>query len=61
MRATRQHVRARTTLEQEGCDVQVELSLPGFVRAVVRRGEGGTRVDWAHDSACRFMPLVRDG
>jgi hypothetical protein len=26
----------------------------------VRRGEHATRVDWAHDSAWRFMPLVRD-
>jgi hypothetical protein len=36
------------------------LSLPGFVRAVVSRGHSATRVDWAHDSAWRFMPLVRD-
>jgi hypothetical protein len=27
---------------------------------VVRRGDDATRVDWAHDSAWRFMPLVRD-
>jgi hypothetical protein len=40
--------------------VDVELSLPGFVRAVVHRGDQATRVDWAHDSAWRFMPLVRD-
>jgi hypothetical protein len=30
------------------------------VRAVARLGEEATRVDWAHDSAWRFMPLVRD-
>jgi hypothetical protein len=40
--------------------VDVELSMPGIVRAVVRRGEDATRVDWAHDSAWRFMPLVRE-
>jgi hypothetical protein len=40
--------------------VEVELSLPGFVRASVSLGEEATRVDWAHDSAWRFMPLVRD-
>jgi len=40
--------------------VDVELSLPGFVPAVVHRGDEATRVDWAHDSAWRFMPLVRD-
>ena len=40
--------------------VDVELSIPGFIRAVVRKGASATRVDWAHDSAWRFMPLVRD-
>ncbi|MGH7703169.1 MAG: hypothetical protein ACREMO_08745 [Gemmatimonadales bacterium] len=50
----------RERLVRAGYAVDVELSLPGFVRAVVRRGEHATRVDWAHDSAWRFMPLVRD-
>jgi hypothetical protein len=50
----------RATLDRAGYAVDVELSLPGFVRAVVRRGDDATRVDWAHDSAWRFMPLVRD-
>ena len=50
----------RLTLQHAGHAVDVELSLPGFVRAVVHRGEHATRVDWAHDSAWRFMPLVRD-
>jgi len=50
----------RERLERSGYGVDVELSLPGLVRAVVRRGEEATRVDWAHDSAWRFMPLVRD-
>ncbi len=50
----------RGRLARAGYTVEVELSLPGFVRAVVRRCEHATRVDWAHDSAWRFMPLVRD-
>ncbi len=50
----------RDRLAHAGFTIDVELSLPGFVRAVVRRGEHATRVDWAHDSAWRFMPLVRD-
>jgi hypothetical protein len=41
----------RETLRRAGYVVDVELSLPGFVRAVVRHGEQATRVDW---------PLVRD-
>lgn len=50
----------RRTLEDVGYEVDVELVLPGFVRAMVRTKGGATRVDWAHDSAWRFMPLVRD-
>jgi hypothetical protein len=50
----------RNRLRAAGYAVEVELSLPGFIRAIVRRGDEATRVDWAHDSAWRFMPLVRD-
>lgn len=50
----------RMHLQRAGYTVDVELSLPGFVRAVVRLDEEATRVDWAHDSAWRFMPLTRD-
>jgi hypothetical protein len=50
----------RARLENAGYSVGVELSLPGFVRAIVRRDDEATRVDWAHDSAWRFMPLRRD-
>ena len=50
----------RATLASEGYEVDVDFALPGFVRAVVTKGGDGTRVDWAHDSAWRFMPLVRD-
>lgn len=50
----------RARLEAEGYDVTVELSQPGFVRATVARQAQATRVDWAHDSAWRFMPLVPD-
>ena len=50
----------RSRLEELGYGVRIELSLPGFVRATVARGADATRVDWAHDSAWRFMPLVRD-
>ena len=50
----------RARLEQLGYGIRIELSLPGFVRAIVSRESEETRVDWAHDSAWRFMPLVRD-
>lgn len=50
----------RTQLERGGYALDIEFALPGFIRAVVRRGDQATRVDWAHDSAWRFMPLVHD-
>lgn len=50
----------RRALETNRFEVTIELSQPGFVRATVHRGEGSTRIDWAHDSAWRFMPLVVD-
>ena len=50
----------RATLEAAGYAVNVELSQPGFVRAGVHLGKDSTRIDWAHDSAWRFMPPVRD-
>ncbi len=51
--------RDRACLETAGYHVRVEMSQPGFVRAEVSRKGDATRVDWAHDSAWRFMPLVR--
>lgn len=50
----------RVRLTGAGYALDIEVSQPGFIRAIVRRGDDATRVDWAHDSAWRFMPLVRD-
>lgn len=47
-------------LRESDYSLDVLLSQPGYVRALVARGDGATRVDWAHDSAWRFMPPVRD-
>ena len=38
----------------------IEISQPGFIRAIVSKRGDATRIDWAHDSAWRFMPPVRD-
>ncbi|MEP6778649.1 MAG: hypothetical protein ABJC26_02075 [Gemmatimonadaceae bacterium] len=43
-----------------GYTVDIEISQPGFIRAIVQLGDSATRIDWAHDSAWRFMPAVRD-
>ncbi len=59
-RVAKAFARDRETLDRAGYSVDVHLTLPGFVRAVVGREGATTRVDWAHDSAWRFMPLQRD-
>lgn len=46
-------------LRREGFELELLLSQPGHIRALVRRGDEATRVDWARDSSWRFMPLVR--
>lgn len=50
----------RATLVAAGYSLEIELSQPGLVRALVARDADATRVDWAHDSAWRFLPLVSD-
>lgn len=46
-------------LEAHGHGVAVDVGLPGYVRATVSRGADRTKVEWAHDSAWRFMPALR--
>jgi hypothetical protein len=50
----------RSLLEGAGYSIGVDLNRPGYVRAVVQKDEHATRVEWARDSAWRFMPTVRD-
>jgi hypothetical protein len=50
----------RKLLEAEGYPVDVILSQPGFVRAIVGRKDSATKVEWAHDSAWRFLPPIKD-
>ncbi len=50
-------------LSDEHYEVEVILDRPGFVRAMVKKGKGSsrstTKVEWVHDTAWRFMPLVK--
>lgn len=43
-------------LVKNGYQVLIEMHQPGYIRAVVRRGDSATKIEWAHDSAWRFMP-----
>lgn len=50
----------RSVLERAGYALQIQLSQPGFIRAMVSlSGHDAIRVDWAYDSAWRFLPPVR--
>ncbi len=46
------------SLKQNAIEVIVSLKLDGFIRCEVRKGEDRTKIEWAHDSAWRFMPPV---
>ncbi|MBM4131720.1 hypothetical protein FJ250_11945 [bacterium] len=49
----------RALLEANGYDVELELSQPGYIRAVVGRDGGRTKIEWAQDSTWRFLPVLR--
>lgn len=48
------------TLLAAGCEVDIQMSQPGFFRTVVSREKQSTKVEWSHDSAWRFMPPLAD-
>jgi hypothetical protein len=50
----------RHVLEAGGYSVEVGMNQPGFIRAIVRKATYATKVEWAHDSAWRFMPPLKD-
>ncbi len=50
----------RRLLETNGYTVTVDMTLPGYIRATVRRDQETTKVEWAHDSSWRFLPTILD-
>lgn len=48
----------RRSLEASGYGVAPLRERPGFVQATVSRGRDTLLVEWVHDSAFRFFPLV---
>jgi len=57
-RATSAYTADRETLSARGFFIEPEIVLPGYIRVIVRRGEQATKVEWARDSAWRFMPVI---
>jgi len=49
----------RRLFEAHGLSVRVLRELPSFVEAVVSTPVESTLIQWTHDSAYRFFPLVR--
>lgn len=47
-------------LREAGYWLSWELRREGFFRAVAGRGDDRLRLDWSHDSAWRFFPIVPD-
>ncbi len=50
----------RKLLEAAGVTVEIGLNQPGFIRAIVRKKQEATKVEWARDTAWRFMPAIKD-
>jgi hypothetical protein len=49
----------RKLLESHGCELRSIHERPGYVEAVVGRGQDTVLMQWTRDSAFRFFPLVR--
>jgi len=48
----------RQLLDVDGCEVEIEISQPGYIRAVVRKSRDATKIEWAQDSTWRFLPVI---
>ena len=46
-----------TSLRADGNSVDIEISQPGYIRAIVSGHGGTTKIEWAQDSTWRFMPV----
>jgi len=58
-RVARAFAEDQAALRSAGCSIRVLLQQPGFVSAVVAKAKQTTKVDWAHDTAWRFLPPLR--
>jgi hypothetical protein len=46
-------------LEANGFELKTVITQPGFIRSIVSLENEATQIDWARDSAWRFMPVSR--
>src|SRR5262245_24771889 len=47
-------------LQEAGCSVEWLIREPGHYRAQIKYDNDGLRLDWSHDSAFRFFPVLPD-
>lgn len=50
----------RALLDEHGYQVHIDLNQPGYIRASVTKGSQATSIEWAHDSAWRFLPPIKN-
>lgn len=48
----------RALLVKNHYSVVVEIKQPGYLRCIVEKSSEQTKIEWAHDSAWRFLPTV---
>lgn len=46
----------RALLVENDYDVSIDINQPGYLRATISKDGARTKIEWAHDSAWRFMP-----
>lgn len=47
----------RKLLESNQYELKIELNQRGYIRALVKKKKDSTKIEWAHDTAWRFMPV----
>lgn len=48
----------RALLGDHAYVVAIQMNQPGYIRALVQKEDQATKIEWAHDSAWRFMPTI---
>jgi hypothetical protein len=43
-------------LAEAGIEISIEMRQPGYIRVIAKQNTDATKIEWAHDSAWRFMP-----
>jgi len=50
----------KALLENEKYTVKTEIIFPSFIRAIASKENFSTKIEWVHDTAWRFLPVIKD-